>query len=76
MEEDALNVQLMFMEGERSEFKARISHLESRESIVNQQVEELKAQVEELGRQKESWVEQLELENKRKQGVTLFCDQS
>ena len=35
-ENDALTLQLMIMEGERSKFEARISQLESRESAANQ----------------------------------------
>ena len=45
-EKDALTMKLVIMEGERSDFKARISQLESRDSATNQQVEELKSQVE------------------------------
>ena len=37
-----MNVQLVIMEGERNDFEARISELESRESMESQQVEELK----------------------------------
>ena len=39
IENDAINVQLMIMEGERSDSEARISYLESRELGANQQVE-------------------------------------
>ena len=73
-ENDALTLQLMIMEGERSDSEARISYLESRELGANQQVEELKARVEELVRQKESLEEQLELADKIKQDITMFCD--
>ena len=64
------------MEGERSDFEAGISQLESRESAANQQVEELKGQVEELVKQKESLVEKLKLENKKKKDITPFCDRA
>ena len=64
------------MEGEKNEFKVRISQLESRESAKNQQVEELKTQVEELVKQKESLERQLEVADKKMQDITQFCDQA
>ena len=46
MGKDALNVHLVIMEGENNDFEVWTSQLDSRESIENQQVEELKTQVE------------------------------
>ena len=43
IEKDGLTVQLIIMQGERSDFEAQIFQLESRELVANQQVEELKA---------------------------------
>ena len=43
-----MNAQLVIMEGERNDFEAIISQLESKESVASQQVEELKNRVEEL----------------------------
>ena len=43
---DALDVQVIIMEGEKKDFEARISELESRDFAVSQQVGELKTQVE------------------------------
>ena len=48
IEKEAMNVQLVIMEGERNYFEPRISQLESRESAASQHIEELKARVEEL----------------------------
>ena len=45
-------VLLMIMEGDRSDFEAQITHLESRELATNQKVEELKTKMEELVRHK------------------------
>ena len=36
----------------------------------------MKAQVEELVKQKESFVEQLELQDKKNKDITLFCDRA
>ena len=70
-----MNVQLVIMEGEKNDFEAQISQLESRETATNQQIEELKTQVEELVEQKESLRKQLELDDKKKKDITPFCDQ-
>ena len=75
-DKEAMNVQLVIMEGERNDFEARISQLEPRESVKSQQVEELKTQVEELVKQKESPENKLKIANKKKQDITLFCDQA
>ena len=64
------------MEGENNEFEAWISQLESRELTTNQQVEELKTWVEELAKEKEYLIEQLELADKKRKEITLFCDQA
>ena len=63
------------MEGEKNDFEAQISQLESRETATNQQIEELKTQVEELVEQKESLMKQLELDDKKRQDILPFCDQ-
>ena len=41
-----MDVHVIIMEGEKKDFEARISDLESRESATSQQVGELKTQVE------------------------------
>ena len=71
-----MNVQLAIMEGERKDFEARISHLESSKSEESQQVEELKTRVEELVEQKGSMENQLKTANEKKQEITPFCDQT
>ena len=68
-------MQLMIMEGERSDFEPQIAQLESTELVINQQVKELKTQMEELVRKNEYLARQLELEENIKQDVTPFCDQ-
>ena len=64
------------MGGENNDFEAHISQLELRESALNQQVEELKNRVEELVKQKEYLEKQLEQEDKKRQDITPFCDQT
>ena len=76
IEKDALYVQVIIMEGEKKDFEARISELESRESAANQQVGELKTQVEELVVQKGSLENQLKIANEKKQDITHFRDQA
>ena len=66
IEKDALNVYLIIMEGEKNDFEAWISQIDSRDSAANQQVEELKTRVEELVKEKESLVEKLELVEKKR----------
>ena len=61
------------MEGERNEFEARISQLESREIAANQQIEELKTRVGELVERKESLMKQLELADKKRKDITPLC---
>ena len=73
---EAMNVQLVIMKKERSDFEARISQLESRESAASQQIEELKNRVEELVEQKGSLKNQLKIANEKKKGITPFCDQA
>ena len=51
------------MEGEKRDFEAKISELESRESVVSQQVGELKTQVEDLVAQKGSLENQINIAN-------------
>ena len=69
-------MQLMIIKGEKSDFEAQISQLESRELATKQQVKVLKNKVEELVRKIESLAKKLELEDKRKKDITLFCDRS
>ena len=64
------------MEAQNNEFEPRISQLESREIVVNQQIEELKNRVGELVERKESLMKQLELANKKNKDITPLCDQA
>ena len=73
---EALNLQLMIMEGDKNDFESRIYQLESREIVANQHIEELKIQVGELVERKESLMKQLELANKKKKDITPLCDQA
>ena len=60
-----MDVHVIIMEGEKKDFEARISELESRESVVSQQVGELKTQVEGMVAQKGSLENQLKVSNER-----------
>ena len=41
IEKEAMNFQLVIMEGERNDFETKISQLESRESVASKHVKEL-----------------------------------
>ena len=69
---EALNVQLMIMEGDKNDFEAQIYQLESREIVANQQIEELKIQVGELVERKESLMKKLDLDDKKRKEITHF----
>ena len=67
---------MIIMEGEKRDFEAKISELESRESATSQQVGELKTQVEELVVHKGSLESKLNIANEIKQDITPFCYQA
>ena len=64
------------MEGEKSDFKARISQLDSRDFSKTQHVEELNTRVEELVKKKESLENQLNLADEKMKDITPFYDQA
>ena len=76
IDNDALDVHVIIMEGERKDFEARISKLELREPTMSQQVGELKNQVEELVAPKGFIENKIKISNERQHDITPFHDQA
>ena len=73
---DALDVQVVIMEGEKKDFEERTSEIEAHKYATDRQIGELRTRVDELEEQNEILENQLKAANERHPNITPFHDRA